>query len=221
MSTWSKPFSYPLLAALAAALFALASLPVAVAADELDDALLADERNTIESDLKEDEADIEVPEPEQMKAFSEVRWPELTLKSMWEAILPPFMEKTAPPVVQDTAETFVEPFVAAPMERVVAPVVDDTISAVGIDRSPLTLNRLGDLTFLRPATAVLGVLGAATYVVVAGPTLILDGSKHAALRDDLLYSPWRNLRERPLGEATPAPDEPKTDEDAEAAEQTS
>ena len=137
MSTWSKPFSYPLLAALAAALFALASLPVAVAADELDDGLLADERDTIESDLKEDEADIEVSEPEHMKAFSEVRWPELTLKSLWEAILPPFMEKTAPPVVQDTAETFVEPFVAAPMERVVVPVVDDTISSVGIDRSPL------------------------------------------------------------------------------------
>jgi len=212
----SKPFSCSFLAALAATLIALAALPAA--ADDLDDDLLADERDSIESDLTKEEADVTVPEPEHMKAFSEVRWPELTLKSLRETVLPPIMEKTAPPVVEDTVETFVEPVVGAPIDRVVVPVVDDTISTVGLDRSPLTLNRLGDLAVLRPATAALGVLGAATYVVVAGPTLIFDGSKHAALRDDLLYGPWRNLRDRPLGEATPTPEKPKASEAEETDE---
>ena len=56
MSIAPKPFSCNLLAGLTATLIALTALPGY--ADELDDALLADERQTIESDLAQEEADL-------------------------------------------------------------------------------------------------------------------------------------------------------------------
>ena len=178
MSIDSKSLSRTLFAALFLALLAGPSL-----ADEFDDDLLDAEDSEIEGDLKTEADDATVPEPERLKAFSEVRWSKPKLPEAVDPLVPP--------------------------------IVNDTIAVVAITRSPLTLNALGDLTFLRPATAALGVLGAATYVVVAGPTWVLDESKYATLRDGLLYGPWRNLRDRPLGEPTPVPE---ADEKAEATE---
>jgi hypothetical protein len=178
MSIDSQSLSRTLFAALLLVLLASPSL-----ADELDDDLLAAEDSEIEDELKAEADDATVPEPERLKAFSEVRWSKPTLPKAVDPLVPP--------------------------------IVNDTIAVVAITRSPLTLNALGDLAFLRPATAALGVLGAATYVVVAGPTWALDESKHATLRDGLLYGPWRNLRDRPLGEPTPVPE---TDDKSEATD---
>lgn len=111
-----------------------------------------------------------------------------------------------------------KPKLPSAVDPVVPPVVNDVIAVIAVDRSPLSLSGIGDLVFLRPATAALGVLAAATYGVAAGPTLIFDPSKHDALRDDLLYGPWRNLRDRPLGEPTPVAEPAETTEPTETAE---
>ena len=83
--------------------------------------------------------------------------------------------------------------------------------AVGIERAPVGLNRLGDLLLLRPITAGLGAVGAGMYAIAAVPTLIASPDKHAKMQDDLLFSPWRFLRDRPLGEPMPGTDEDEAD----------
>ena len=72
---------------------------------------------------------------------------------------------------------------------------------------------MADLLVLRPLTVGLGMVGASMYAIAAVPTLISAPDKHAQLQDDLLFSPWRFIRDRPLGERMPG-----TDEDEETAE---
>lgn len=66
-------------------------------------------------------------------------------------------------------------------------------------RVPFTINRMGDLFFLRPVNLSLGLVGALTYGFAFGPTLISDADKHDELVDGLLVEPWRMLWNRPLG----------------------
>ena len=79
--------------------------------------------------------------------------------------------------------------------------------AAGIERAPVGLNRMADLLILRPLTVGLGMVGASMYVLAAVPTLVSAPDKHAQLQDDLLFSPWRFIRDRPLGERMPGTDE--------------
>ncbi|MEE2662958.1 MAG: hypothetical protein VX681_02470, partial [Myxococcota bacterium] len=74
---------------------------------------------------------------------------------------------------------------------------------LGIDRSPVTLNRMGDLVVLRPLTVGFAALGAVTYGIAAGPTLIVNPDAEKKLREQLLYDPYRFIRDRPLGEPMP------------------
>jgi hypothetical protein len=74
---------------------------------------------------------------------------------------------------------------------------------MGIDRFPIGLDRIADLVILRPVVAGLGALSAVTYAIGVGPTLLANPDGHAAMRDQLLYSPWRFMRDRPLGEPMP------------------
>ena len=217
MPTASTLFSWALFAALSILLLAGPAL-----AEELDDELLADERKEVDADFTEQEAEPVAAEPERMKALSDVRWSKPQVPVSAEELVPPIVNNAISAVDGDSESaltlsrffnlTFVQPIDA------VLGTTNNTMAVVAIDRSPLSLSGIGDLMFLRPVTAALGVLGAATYGVVVRPTLLLDPSKHDALRNDLLYGPWRNLRERPLGEPTPVAEATEPSEPVDTAE---
>ena len=86
--------------------------------------------------------------------------------------------------------------------------------AAGIERAPVGLNRMADLLLLRPLTVGLGVIGAGMYALAVGPAMIAAPETHHDMVDDLLLSPWRFLRDRPLGEAMPETGEDEAPADA-------